>query len=137
MEAPSEWKSIKERIREQIPGIAFLNWFEATRQVERRGDALAVVVPDEPTAAYIAAEYGSMVHTAAAAAGITEVRFVLDKRREGFDLSTRRYRRLERGGFERDGRGFRGPAGTVRIPAIRRLTERHRTAAIFLTMIAD
>ena len=79
-EAPSEWKSMKERIREQIPEIAFLNWFDATRQVERCGDALAVIVPDEPTAAYIAAEYGSMVHTAAAKSGITEIHFVLDNR---------------------------------------------------------
>jgi hypothetical protein len=68
---------IKERIREEIPEVAFLNWFEATRQVERRGAELFVVVPDEPTAAYITAEYGCIVHTAAAAEGITAVRLVL------------------------------------------------------------
>jgi hypothetical protein len=77
-ETPSEWKLIKERIREHISEIAFLNWFEATRQIERCGDALAVAVPDEPTAAYITAEYGSMVHTAAATAGVTEVRYVVE-----------------------------------------------------------
>jgi hypothetical protein len=67
---------IKSRIRERIPEIAFLNWFEATRQVERCGAELVVAVPDEPTAAYIAAEYARIVHAAAAAEGVTQVRLV-------------------------------------------------------------
>jgi len=75
-EAPSDWKLIKSRIRERIPEIAFLNWFDATRQVERCGAALVVAVPDEVTAAYIAAEYDGLVQVTAAAEGITQVRFV-------------------------------------------------------------
>lgn len=75
-EAPSDWKLIKNRIRERIPEIAFLNWFDETRQLDRCGDALVVGVPDEPTAAYIKAEYECIVHAAAAAEGITQVRFL-------------------------------------------------------------
>jgi hypothetical protein len=75
-EAPSDWKLIKSRIRERIPEIAFLNWFDATRQVERCGAALVVAVPDDVTAAYIAAEYDGIVQVTAAAEGITQVRFV-------------------------------------------------------------
>ena len=54
--------------------IAFLNWFDDTRQVERCGAALVVAVPDEATAAYIAANYECIVHAAAAAEGITQIR---------------------------------------------------------------
>ena len=75
-EAPSDWKLIKGRIRERIPEIAFLNWFDGTRQVDRCGAALVVGVPDEPTAAYIKDEYEGIVHEAAAAEGITQVRFL-------------------------------------------------------------
>lgn len=75
-EAPSDWKVIKSRIRERIPEIAFLNWFDETRQVERCGAALVVGVPDEPTAAYITAEYECIVHATASAEGITQVRFL-------------------------------------------------------------
>jgi hypothetical protein len=75
-EAPSDWTVIKGRIRGRISEIAFLNWFEETRQVERCGTALVVEVPDEVTAAYITAEYERIVHAAAAAEGITQVRLV-------------------------------------------------------------
>jgi hypothetical protein len=75
-EAPSEWKLIKSRIRQRIPEIAFLNWFAETWQVERCGAELVVAVPDEATAAYITAEYESMVHDAAVADGITQVRLL-------------------------------------------------------------
>jgi chromosomal replication initiation ATPase DnaA len=72
-EAPSDWKTIKSRIRERIPEIAFQNWFDETRQVERRGPELVVAVPDETTAAYIRTEYEHIVHAAAAAEGIIQV----------------------------------------------------------------
>ena len=75
-EAPSDWRVIKSRIRERIPEIAFLNWFDGTRQVERCGAALVVAVPDEATAAYITAEYEGLIHAAAAAEGIAQVRFL-------------------------------------------------------------
>jgi len=75
-EVPCDWTLIKSRIRGRISEIAFLNWFNETRQVERCGATLVVAVPDEATAAYITADYERIVHSAASAEGITQVRLV-------------------------------------------------------------
>ena len=82
-EAPSEWTVIKARIRERVPEIAFLNWFEGTRQLDRCGTALAVAVSDEATATYITNEYECVVHDAARSNGVAEVRFVVRGEAEG------------------------------------------------------
>jgi len=76
-EPPSAWAAAKARIRAQIPEIAFLNWFESTRQVERSGAVITVAVPDAPTAAYVASEYEFVIQDAASSEGIGEVRFVV------------------------------------------------------------
>jgi len=76
-EPPSEWAAAKARIRAQIPEIAFLNWFESTRQLERSGAVITVAVPDASTAVYVAREYERVIKDAASSEGIGEIRFVL------------------------------------------------------------
>jgi hypothetical protein len=75
-EPASEWTAIKARIRERIPEVAFVNWFEATSQVERCGETIIVAVPDDATAAYINSEYDLVVQSAALAEGILRVRLL-------------------------------------------------------------
>jgi hypothetical protein len=47
-EPTTEWERAKGQIREKILEIAFLNWFDGTRQIQRCGTKLFVEVPDEP-----------------------------------------------------------------------------------------
>ena len=77
-EADCEWTQAKAALRRAIPAIAFSNWFDRTRQVERSGASLTVSVPDEPTRDYLEIEYRTEVLRVATPLGIDEVRFVID-----------------------------------------------------------
>ena len=72
-----EWMAAKARIRSQIPETAFLNWFAPTRQVERRGTAITVAVPDDPTLCYLLTEYDHVTKGAVSSLGIDDVRFIV------------------------------------------------------------
>ena len=72
-----DWAAAKSTIRTQIPETAFINWFAPTRQVERRGDALKVEVPDEPTRCYLVSEYERVTRGALSRFGINEVQYVV------------------------------------------------------------
>lgn len=70
-----EWAQAKVKIRTQISDISFSNWFECTRQVQRNGDELSVLVPDEPTRAYLMAEYEELTSRVLPPLGIGKIRF--------------------------------------------------------------
>ena len=72
-----EWMAAKAKIRSQIPETAFLNWFAPTRQVERRGTAITVAVPDDPTRCYLLTEYDHVTKGAVAGLGIDDIRFIV------------------------------------------------------------
>ena len=67
------WVIAKARIRSQVGEIPFLNWFEATRQLERQGREITVAVPDEPSGSYLETEYGTLTRTVLAELGIQEI----------------------------------------------------------------
>jgi len=55
-----DWAVTKQKIRNRIREVPFLNWFERTRQVERRGAHITIAVPDEATRFFPEAEYGKL-----------------------------------------------------------------------------
>jgi hypothetical protein len=71
-----EWVAAKAAIQAKISETAFLNWFAPTRQVDRLGSVLTVLVPDEPTRCCLLSEYGHITKSAVSSFGIEEVRFV-------------------------------------------------------------
>ena len=71
------WTAAKAKIRTQIPETAFLNGFAPTRQAERRGTAIAVAVPDDPTRCYLLTEYDHVTKDAVSSLSIDEVRFIV------------------------------------------------------------
>jgi hypothetical protein len=73
-EDPScDWAIAKARIRSQIGEIPFLNWFEPTRQVERLGSEITIVVSDEPSRLYLETEFGTVTRTVLAELGIHKI----------------------------------------------------------------
>lgn len=73
----------KAALRRAIPAIAFANWFDRSRQVERSGANLTVAVPDEPPREYLEMEYRTEVLRVASSMDIDEVQFVIDPCRCG------------------------------------------------------
>jgi len=72
-----DWTAAKAKIRSQIPETAFLNWFAPTRQVERRGTAITVAVPDDLTRCYLTTEYDHVTKGAVLSLGIDEAKFIV------------------------------------------------------------
>ncbi len=68
-----DWAIAKAKIRAQVGEIPFLNWFDATRQVERFGSEITIAVTDEPSRVYLETEYGTLTRTVLAGLGIREV----------------------------------------------------------------
>jgi hypothetical protein len=68
-----DWAIAKAKIRTQVGEIPFLNWFDATRQVERQGAGITIAVSDEPTRIYLETEYGTLTRTVLAELGIHEI----------------------------------------------------------------
>lgn len=68
-----EWAVAKQKIRNQIREVPFLNWFEKTRQIERRSECLRVAVPDETTRLFLEAEYGNLIKAVLAEFGIEKL----------------------------------------------------------------
>jgi chromosomal replication initiation ATPase DnaA len=67
----------KAALREIIPTIAFSNWFDGTRQVERVGASLTVSAPDKATCDYLETEYRGDVLNCVSAFGIEDVKFIV------------------------------------------------------------
>jgi hypothetical protein len=68
-----DWAMAKARIRSQVGEIPYLNWFEPTRQVERKGAKITIAVSDEPSRIYLESEYGTVIRTVLAELGIHEI----------------------------------------------------------------
>jgi hypothetical protein len=73
----TEWARAKGQIRESIPKIPFLNWFDGTRQIQRCGTRVLVEVPDEPTRSFLEREYAREIRCAVARFGIEEICYVV------------------------------------------------------------
>jgi hypothetical protein len=73
----SDWALAKQRIRNQIGVAPFLNWFERTRQVERRGGRITIAVPDEPSRFFVEVEYGTVTRAVLAELGIEETEWTV------------------------------------------------------------
>jgi hypothetical protein len=73
----SDWAVAKQKIRNRIGEVPFLNWFERTRQVERRGEQITIAVPDEPSRFFLQAEYGNVTRAVLANVGIERIELTI------------------------------------------------------------
>lgn len=74
-----DWAKAKQRICARIGEVPFANWFERTRQLERRDGHITVAVPDEPSRVFIEAEYGNVTKSVLATFGIEEIALTVRK----------------------------------------------------------
>jgi hypothetical protein len=72
-----DWALAKNKIRQQIGQIPFLNWFEQTRQVERRGGHIAIAVPNETSRLFIETDYRNLIKAVLSEVGIAEIEVVI------------------------------------------------------------
>jgi chromosomal replication initiation ATPase DnaA len=68
-----EWALAKQKIRDGIGQVPFSNWFDRTRQIERRKEHIAIAVPDHVTRLFIEEEYGTVMRAALAEQGIERI----------------------------------------------------------------
>jgi Helix-turn-helix domain len=68
-----DWAIAKQKIRNQIREVPFRNWFECTRQLERRGGHITIAVPNEATRFFLEAEYGNHIRAALGEFGVEEI----------------------------------------------------------------
>jgi hypothetical protein len=72
-----DWANAKARIRKQVGQIPFMNWFDQTRQLERRASQITIAVSDEASLYFLETEYGDVTRAALADLGIDEVHLVV------------------------------------------------------------
>jgi helix-turn-helix protein len=80
-EDPScDWALAKQKIRRHIGEVPFVNWFERTRQVERRKRQITIAVSDETSGFFLEAEYGNLTRAVLAEFGIDEIELAVTTR---------------------------------------------------------
>ena len=67
----------KVKIRQQVGEVPFFNWFERTRQVERRGSQITIAVGHECERLFIESQYGEVTHSSLAELGIEQMHLVV------------------------------------------------------------